>query len=394
MVLKTSLPFLFVAFLAATPTQAQKSWYKGNLHTHSYWSDGDEFPERIMDWYKSRGYHFLALSDHNVLAEGEKWVTIRNKPLYRQAFEQYLKQYGNKWVEYKNDTSGLKVKLKTYSEYQPLFEEPGRFLIIPSEEITDKFEDKHVHLNATNVQQLIQPQGGGSIAEVLQNNINAVLKQKQESGAPMLVHVNHPNFYYSVSLSDMIHLQGERFFEVFNGHPLVHNFGDSLHIGTEEMWDLINIAYLRQGKPLIYGLATDDSHNYHETGRTFSNAGRGWIVVRANALTVGALIGAMEQGQFYASTGIELRRLRFRNNKLTVKVKQEPGVKYQISFIGCGVGDTETHILKEHSGASASFKLDPDILFVRAKIMSDKLHSNPIETAVYEMGWTQPVRFF
>jgi len=22
-----------------------RQWYKGNLHTHSYWSDGDEFPE-------------------------------------------------------------------------------------------------------------------------------------------------------------------------------------------------------------------------------------------------------------------------------------------------------------------------------------------------------------
>src|SRR6186997_2621450 len=48
-------------------------WYKGNLHTHSLWSDGDDFPEMIVDWYKSRGYHFLALSDHNTLQTGEKW---------------------------------------------------------------------------------------------------------------------------------------------------------------------------------------------------------------------------------------------------------------------------------------------------------------------------------
>jgi hypothetical protein len=30
----------------------------GNLHTHSYWSDEDDFPEMIMDWYKTRGYDF------------------------------------------------------------------------------------------------------------------------------------------------------------------------------------------------------------------------------------------------------------------------------------------------------------------------------------------------
>lgn len=385
-------PLLFVLLFLATSSQAQKNWYKGNLHTHSYWSDGDEFPERIMDWYKARGYHFLALSDHNILAEGEKWVSIKDAPLYRQAFEAYLKQYGPKWVVYRQDSAGLRVRLKTRAEYQPLFEEPGRFLILPAEEITDKFQDKHLHLNATNVQQLIQPQGGSSVAEVLQNNINAVLQQKRESGKPMLVHINHPNFYYSVSLQDMVQLQGERFFEVFNGHPLVHNFGDSLHIGTEEMWDLINIAYLSQGKPLIYGLATDDSHNYHESGRKFSNAGRGWVVVQAAALNAAALIGAMEQGKFYASTGVTLRRLRFRKNKLKIKVKQEPGVQYHISFIGCRSGDTQTQVLQEHSGTKASFKMDADILFVRAKITSDKAHRNPIETADFEMAWTQPVQ--
>ena len=51
-------------------SRSNRKWYKGNLHTHSYWSDGDEFPEMITDWYKSAGYHFMALSDHNILAEG------------------------------------------------------------------------------------------------------------------------------------------------------------------------------------------------------------------------------------------------------------------------------------------------------------------------------------
>ena len=44
-------------------------WLKGNLHTHSFWSDGDDFPEMIADWYKRHDYHFLGLTDHNVLSE-------------------------------------------------------------------------------------------------------------------------------------------------------------------------------------------------------------------------------------------------------------------------------------------------------------------------------------
>src|SRR5262245_24226725 len=35
-------------------------YWKGNLHTHSLWSDGDDFPEMIGDWYKKNGYDFLA----------------------------------------------------------------------------------------------------------------------------------------------------------------------------------------------------------------------------------------------------------------------------------------------------------------------------------------------
>lgn len=31
-----------------TPAQ----WYKGNLHTHTLWSDGDDFPEMVADWYR------------------------------------------------------------------------------------------------------------------------------------------------------------------------------------------------------------------------------------------------------------------------------------------------------------------------------------------------------
>ena len=54
-------------------TWSDDAWQKGNLHTHSLWSDGDDYPEMIMDWYKTNGYQFIALSDHNILQEGENW---------------------------------------------------------------------------------------------------------------------------------------------------------------------------------------------------------------------------------------------------------------------------------------------------------------------------------
>jgi hypothetical protein len=131
-----------------------RQWYKGNLHTHSYWSDGDEFPEMIMDWYKSRDYDFVALTDHNILAQGEKWIVVRRGRIYEEAFEKYLSKFGNDWVTFKRDTGRVQVRLKTYDEYKPMFEDEN-FLIIQAEEITDNFNGKPIHMNATNLQTLI-----------------------------------------------------------------------------------------------------------------------------------------------------------------------------------------------------------------------------------------------
>jgi len=381
-----------MAFLAgcAEKENDNRKWFKGNLHTHSYWSDGDEFPEMIMDWYKSGGYDFVALTDHNILAEGEKWIVVRKGRIYEEGFDKYLAKYGEQWVTYKRDTGRIQVKLKTFAEYKPMFEDEN-FLIIQSEEITDEFDGKPIHMNATNLQKLIPPQGGESITDVMQRNVDAVLKQRQETGVPMFPHINHPNFHYAITLQDIIGLHGERFFEVYNGHPQVHNYGDSLRPGTEFMWDKINIAYHIKNQPLMYGMATDDSHNYHSFGATYSNAGRGWVMVLADSLSPGSLIRAMEEGQFYATTGVILDEIKVALDALHVEVREEPGVNYEIQFIGATAQEQDARILKTVSGVEATIELLDSYIFVRAKVTSDKLKENPFQDKDYETAWTQPV---
>lgn len=368
-----------------------KNWYKGNLHTHTYWSDGDEFPEVVLDWYKTKGYNFVALSDHNIIAEGKKWKTISSDSIYQIAFQNYLKRYGEDWVIYKIDSGRTQVKLKTYEEYRNRTQTKDTFLVIKSEEITDRYENKHVHMNATNIQERIDPQGGNSIVEVMQNNIDKVIEQRKETGKPIMQHLNHPNFHYSITMDDIIALNGERFFEVYNGHPSVHNMGDSTHISTEEMWDLINIAYIKGNKPLLYGLATDDSHHYHKKGKSFSNAGRGWVMVQSDSLSETSLIHAMEAGDFYASTGVTLKKLEANKEEIAIAVKAEAGITYKMEFIGCKKGSSKTEILKEVEGTETKFTIDDDISFVRCKITSSKLQDNPIENILYETAWTQPI---
>lgn len=385
-----SLLLLLIVF---TGIKAQSEvWYKGNLHTHSYWSDGDEFPELIMDWYKKNGYQFTGLSDHNTLAAGGKWKKIAKSKLYEDSFMKYLEKYGKDWVTYRVDSGRTIVKLKTLAEYRPLFEDKN-FLIIQSEEITSRFENKPIHMNATNIQTIIGPQSGSSVTEVMQKTVDAVLKQRKETAVPMMVHLNHPNFGWGVSVQDIIDLKGERFFEVHNGHPYVNNYGDSLHPGMEEMWDRINVAYLNRGQAIMYGLATDDSHNYHQFGKAFSNSGRGWVMVKAKVLTPEALLSALEAGQFYSTTGVTLDQVTYNKHKITVAVKQEAGIQYTIDFIGVPRGQEKSTVLKTVTGTKAEFIVTDQHLFVRARVTSSKKKDNPYQEGDVEMAWIQPVTY-
>lgn len=387
---------LMVIFLFSCKESSETSnatdlqWFKGNLHTHSYWSDGDDYPEMIMDWYKTNGYHFVGLSDHNILQEGEKWKLLPKSPMHKRAFEAYKSKYGDKWVKWKEDTGRVAVRLKTLKEYRQLFDEPGNFLIIKSEEITDHFEGKPIHLNATGVDELILPKGGGSVAEVMQNNINSVIEQRERLNKPMFPHINHPNFGYAITAEDMIQLEGERFFEVYNGHPAVHNEGDSLHLDTETMWDQINIAFYNSDKPLMYGLATDDSHNYHTFGLEYSNTGRGWVMVRASELSDTALISSMEQGNFYSSTGVELRNYTCNEGELSIEIEEEPDVSYQIQIVGYREGES-VELLHEATGLQAAYTLEDDVKWARIKVISSKIKINPYQVGEREVAWTQPV---
>ncbi|HTE18162.1 MAG TPA: hypothetical protein VK689_07250, partial [Armatimonadota bacterium] len=156
-----------VRWVDAALTQPPASrWWKGNLHTHSLWSDGDDYPEMITDWYRSHGYHFLALSDHNVLLQGQRWIDPVKSRGGIAALERYRARFGPGWVEERGEGKTRTVRLKPLSEFGPLFTEPERFLLIPSEELTDHFGRKPVHLNATKIRELIPPQGGKRVVEV------------------------------------------------------------------------------------------------------------------------------------------------------------------------------------------------------------------------------------
>ncbi len=458
---RVSVGLLITATILATafPSDLRSAepaarWWKGNLHTHTFWSDGDDFPEMVAEWYRVHGYQFLALSDHNTVQDTNQWVDI-NSPLRQLAYDKYEKRF--KDAVDSGVLSGVRrVRLKTFPELKKQFDDSGRFLLVQSEEVSDRWKTAPVHLNATNLRQIIKPQGGSNIVETIQNNVNAVLEQRNRLGVPMFVHLNHPNFGFAITAEEMMQVRGGKFFEVYNGHNRVFNFGHTNGApGMDRFWDIIltwRLAVL--GLDVLYGVGTDDSHSYHDIAfykaqdaakkaaaaksgdaksstpapaadaaaardpahdlvtKTYS--GRGWVMVRAARLTEPDIVLAMEAGEFYASNGVTLRDVRREKGRYSVEIEPEPGVTYTTQFIGTRRGFDRTNtplrnkagamlrmthtyskdvgaVLAEVKGASASYTLKGDEIYVRAKVTSSKPKANPSELKEVEQAWTQPL---
>lgn len=391
-------------------------WYRGNLHTHSLWSDGDNYIELIALWYRDQKYDFLCFTDHNTLQRSERWIDIEKSKGGRKAFDKLCARFPENWVEQRTVEGRDQVKLKTFDQVQQRIAEPGKYLLIQGEEISDKFEKKPIHMNATNIQEAIPPHGGANVYEVMQNNTNAVIAQRERTRQPIFVHLNHPNFGWGITAEDLARVRGENFFEVYNGHPTVYNRGNEVHASTDRIWDIILTKRLTElGLPLMYAIATDDGHHYHETeANRRSQPGRGWVMVLSNDLTPEALIENLEKGRCYASCGVTLKRVVSNEKGLAVEVEGEPGVDYTIEFIGTRVGfnpestavldskgeelnvtrrysDDIGQVLSKSSGLQATYEFMGNELYVRARVTSSKLHPNPSEVGDYQRAWVQPV---
>ena len=74
------------------------------------------------------------------------------------------------------------VRLKPLAEFRSVLEEPGKYLLIPGEEITHKFAKNPVHMNAINLRDAITPTDGASVSETIAANLRTVEEQRKKKG--------------------------------------------------------------------------------------------------------------------------------------------------------------------------------------------------------------------
>jgi hypothetical protein len=278
---------------------------KGNVHTHTTLSDGGSSPEQTIAWYRSHGYQFLALTDHNILSRPAHYASL---------------------------------------------EEPG-FVLLSGEEITMTGNRRQVHVNALCTQSRIPGGAFGSAAAALSTAISQV---RTQGGVAI---VNHPNFDWALSAADVTDARDAALLEIASGHPYVHSAGDALHPSHESLWDIA----LSSGADFM-GVGVDDEHHIDVSSDPPATPGRAWIATFGDVTDSGPICAALGLGDLYASTGVDLKRITVHGSVYEVDPLQAHAT---VVFIGAG--GRELSRVKVNDGP-AVYTLRGDEGYVRARV--------------------------
>jgi hypothetical protein len=212
-----------------------------------------------------------------------------------------------------------------------------------------------VHVNALCTRTQIPGGAFLSTAAALSNAISAVLAQ---GGVPI---VNHPNFDWALSPSDVIDARDAPLLEIWSGHPYVYSEGDSTRPSHEALWD----RALTSGAEFM-GVAVDDVHRIDVSGNPLALPGKGWVEVFAEQVEERAICAALAAGQLYSSTGVELLRVTVTRTDYIVE-SATPDVV--VTFIGAGGRELGRQVLGT-APAKASYSAKGKEGYVRARLES------------------------
>ena len=234
----------------------------------------------------------------------------------------------------------------------------GQFIVFTGVEVSDAFNTRPVHINGIGVRNTILPQGGNSVAQVIDLAAAAI----QASGG--LAILNHPNGLISAALTAAeIGSSSISVFEVCCSDYL----GGSNHPSTEDIWDSV----LSTGQKL-YAIAADDAHDFSPEGK---DPGASWINVRAEALTFDAIRTAIKTGDFYATTGARIEDIRFWRNELCLDIADYEEYGFRTFFIG-----KNGRVLAKDESRNPCFAPMSGEPYVRARI----------QRSDGKLAWTQP----
>lgn len=422
-----------------------KRWFRGNLHMHTQWSDGSPMPEWAIDWYREKGYNFLCTSDHNTFQSDalqfDAWCGACKPPEDKSLFEgetsrwkecgkagwgrltkadlkQTAEKFGDDSIRSKKDGERKLYRLKTFDELCQQFEKPGEFLLIPGFEQTGRSKNgRDVHMNFINVRDFFPYHAGETTTETIAANFADGRERFRSNAEPYLFTLNHPIWrFYDVEPQTLIDLPEVRQFELNNNGLTFEKHPEGWT--PEKFWDIVNAFRVSAGAPLLLATGTDDNHRYKRIPP------KAWMMVLSEKLAFPSLFDAIDRGESYTSNGLDFEQITFDRNAKTlfVRVKADAQTRYRIDFFGTKKNFDRTKreilipadaekkspertigrwsddigvVLKTVEGMDASYTLDADDLYVRARIST--ITETPVyqdagrgDSLLFPAAWTQP----
>lgn len=265
----------------------EQKFYKACLHTHSTMSDGALTPEQLKEEYKKRGYSVLAITDHEHIIEhsnlnDEDFLTITS-------CEVAIKEFANQ---------------STLKNYNMRVTHLNFYALDPLNTLTPCYNSVYDHFIKEEHRHLIRYDGEYE-REYSKEGINDLIAKANDAG--FLVSYNHPSWSLE-NATDYLEYDGLFAVEIYN-HGCVRGLG----FDDERVLD----DFHRAGKPVLC-TAADDAHGVlpdDERGDAFG----GWVQIAAPRLAYKEIMQALKYGDFYASTGPEIKSLMIEDGVVKVE---------------------------------------------------------------------------
>lgn len=272
---------------------SKKNVYKGNMHCHSTLSDGCLTPEELKDYYKSHGYSFLAITDHEFLKnnsylDDKDFITITSCEIAIKEFPMLstLKNFDMKVCH-----------LNFYAKEQ---DNDYNFFYSSVYDHFSKPEEKaKLDKPAVEMERIYGGEG-----------INKLIKAANENG--FFVAYNHPRWS----------LENYREYSKYEGLWGVEIFNTSCNRAGIYEYNLnVHDDFLRDGKR-IFVTSGDDNHNYKDD--SFGTS----VMVEADNLEYSQIIDGLLNGKFYTTTGPLIEKISVVGNYVTVVCSNAKNIYY------------------------------------------------------------------
>ena len=259
----------------------QKIQYKANLHCHTTFSDGHWTPQQVKAEYKKRGYSVVAITDHEYLVDHSNLND--SEILFITAYEMYVRKVPYDKI---HDTQAhINLYSKTPTN-KMVYYTPELTKNIPQEELMKldyyKFVEKREHTV---------------------DFIRQTIEDARECG--YLVCHNHPTWSFE---DESCAAAYDNCFAMEIYNHTCYQMGYCEY--NQHYYDYQTNRGLTMGV-----IAADDNHN--RVGE--SDAFGGVTYILAEALTYESILQALENREFYASTGPKIYSLSSENGELSIQ---------------------------------------------------------------------------